>query len=78
MDKLESILTETVPNVDFRGSENLVDSNKIDSFDIISIIDALNTAYGIEIDPKDVKPANFNSYTKIEELVQKYVEQKNS
>ena len=77
MENLEKILNEAVPNVDFRSSEVLVDSNTIDSFDIISIIDAVNTAYGIDIDPKDVKPSNFNSYTKIEELIRKYVEQKN-
>ena len=37
MENLEKILNEAVPNVDFRSSEVLVDSNTIDSFDIISI-----------------------------------------
>ncbi len=78
MDKLEKILSEAVPNVNFLESEVLVDSGAIDSFDIITIIDALNTEYGIDIDPKDVKPANFNSYKKIEELVNKYVEKKSN
>jgi acyl carrier protein len=61
MEELMSILEEIRPDVDFENEKFLVKDGILESFDIISIVGALNDEYDIEIRPVDLIPENFNS-----------------
>ena len=69
MDELLAILEEIRPDVDFETEQFLVKDGILDSFDIISMVGALNDAYDIEIQPVDLVPENFNSAEAILALV---------
>ena len=69
MEELMSILEEIRPDVDFETEKFLVKDGILDSFDIISLVGALNEEYDIEIQPVDLVPENFNSAEAILALV---------
>ena len=69
MEELLAILEEIRPDVDFETEQFLVKDGILDSFDIISMVGALNDAYDIEIQPVDLVPDNFNSAEAILALV---------
>ena len=61
MEELMEILEELRPDVDFENETGLIDNGILDSFDIVSLVTALNDAYDIEIKPNNLVPENFNS-----------------
>ena len=69
MEELMAILEEIRPDVDFETEKFLVKDGILDSFDIISLVGALNDEYDIEIQPVDLVPENFNSAEAILALV---------
>ena len=69
MDELLKILSGICPKVDFAHETKLIDDGKLDSFDIISIVNELNEHYDIEIDVDDLEPENFNSVEAMLELI---------
>ena len=71
MDELLSILKGICPKVDFVNEKKLIDDGKLDSFDIISIVNELNEHYDIEIDVDDLEPDNFNTVEAMLELIEK-------
>lgn len=71
MEKLQSILEEIRPDLDFTSEKKLIDDGIVDSFDIISIVGELNTAFDIEINVEDLLPENFNSMEAMYELITK-------
>ena len=71
MSELMEILEELRPDVDFENETGLIDNGILDSFDIVSLVTALNDAYDIEIKPNDLVPENFNSAEAILALVEK-------
>lgn len=71
MDKLLEILEDIKPSVDFKTCETLIDDGYLDSFDILSIVGELNDAFGIEISPVDIVPANFNSAKSLWDMVER-------
>ena len=70
MDELIEILEELRPDVDFENETGLIDNGILDSFDIVSLVTALNDAYDIEIKPNNLVPENFNSREAILALVE--------
>lgn len=70
MDELMEILEELRPDVDFENETGLIDNGILDSFDIVSLVTALNDAYDIEIKPNNLVPENFNSRDAILALVE--------
>ncbi len=71
MEELLKILSEIRPDVDFKTEKQLIDGEILDSFEIISIVNAVDEAFGIEVDMDDLEPENFNSAEAIYELIQK-------
>ena len=71
MDELLSILKDICPKVDFVNEKKLIDDGKLDSLDIISIVNELNEHYDIEIDVDDLEPENFNTVEAMLELIEK-------
>ena len=70
-EKLLAMLEEIRPDVDFENEKTLIDNDVLDSFDIISIVQAIDDNFGVAIDVDDLEPDNFNSYEAMLELIKK-------
>lgn len=73
MDKLFEILKRVKPEVDFAYSHDLVDEGILDSVDIVSILSEIEEEYGIEIDPDEIDPDNFQSAEAMMEMIEKAI-----
>ena len=71
MDKVIKILTEIRPDVDFGTESGFVENGLLDSFDMVSLVSALEDEFGILIDGLDIVPENFDSVEGIAALVEK-------
>ena len=71
MEELLKLLKKIKPEVNFEGNEHLIDNEELDSFDIVSIVAAINEEFDIEIGAGDIVPENFNSIQAMYELIQK-------
>lgn len=71
MEELLKLLKKIKPDVNFEGNEHLIDNEELDSFDIVSIVSAINDEFDIEIGAGDIVPENFNSVEAIYNLIQK-------
>ena len=71
MEELLKLLKKIKPDVDFEGNEHLIDNEELDSFDIVSIVSAMNDEFDIEIGAGDIVPENFNSVEAMYQLIQK-------
>ena len=71
MEKIYEILTELRADFDFHYSEDFIVDGMLDSFDIISLVTALEDNYKIFIDALDILPENFCSVEAIANLVRK-------
>ena len=71
MDKLVALLTEIRPEFDFAATDDFVENGMLDSFDIITLVVALDEAYAISINGTDIVPENFSSLNAIRKLVEK-------
>ena len=70
-EKIVSILTELRPEFDFNEPLDFIEEGMLDSFDVINLVTALDSEFGISIDGTDVLPDNFSSVEKIEALLRK-------
>ena len=74
-EKIIKILTDLRPEFDFTDeSLNFIEEGMLDSFDIVSLVDALDTEFNIVIDGTDIIPENFASVKSIVDLINKSVE----
>ena len=55
------ILTELRPEFDFTESVDFIEQGMLDSFDIVSLVDEIETSFGVAISGADVLPENFCS-----------------
>ena len=69
------VLQDVEEDVDYERETALVDGRVLDSFDILSIISALNDEFDISIPAKDVVPENFNSAAAMLAMVQRLVDE---
>jgi len=64
------ILTELRPEFDFtQEGLNFIEEGMLDSFDVVSLVNELDTKYGISIDGLDIVPDNFSSVDSIVALL---------
>lgn len=75
LEDIIEILEDVEEDVDYENETALVDNRVLDSFDILSIISALNDEFDISIPAKDVIPENFNSAAAMRDLVQRLVDE---
>ena len=61
MEKIIEILTELHPEVDFNTATELIDDGVLDSLDIVSLVAAIDTEFGIVVPAEEIVPENFNS-----------------
>lgn len=73
--ELMKILKELRPDVDFNKETQLIDDGVLDSFDIVSLVAELNSAFDVEINVMDLMPENFNSVDAMIELITKLQEE---
>ena len=70
-EKIVEILTDLRPEFDFTEDVDFIEEGMLDSFDIVSLVDELETNFGIKIQGIDVIPENFSTLDKIETLLKK-------
>lgn len=75
-EKILTILQEIRPEFDFPDSDNFIEDGYLDSFDIITLVSELETAFDIVIDGLDVLPENFETVEDICNMVNKSREEK--
>ncbi|TLD98290.1 acyl carrier protein [Helicobacter muridarum] len=76
------VLDELRPDIEIRDSINqdkltFIDDGIFDSFDIISLVSALDKEFGISIDGSNIVAENFNTVDSIVLLVKQSLEEKN-
>lgn len=65
------VLEEIRPDVDFENEKQLITDGVLDSFDIVSLVTALNDEFDIEIEVGNLVPDNFNSIEGMIALIEK-------
>lgn len=71
MEELIKVLKNIKPEVDFENEKNLIEDEILDSFDIISIVSAIDEEFDVQITAKDVIPENFNSAEALYNLIER-------
>lgn len=74
MNKLEGILSDLHPDVNFKEETGLIENGILDSFDIISIVAEIDAEYGVTIPVEELVPKNFDSLEAISSLVNRLME----
>ncbi|MBQ7863428.1 MAG: acyl carrier protein [Lachnospiraceae bacterium] len=70
-DKILEILNDINPDIDYETETTLVDDDLLDSFDLVSLVSDLNSAFDINITVIDFVPENFNSLSALTALVER-------
>lgn len=70
MDKLEKILNEVKPGVDFKKEDNLIENGILTSFDLITLIATLSNEFNVELGITDLVPENFKSMDTIYKMIE--------
>ena len=68
-EKITQILTKINPLA--AGGERLVDDGVLDSLDIVSLVTALNDAFGVSIPAVEILPDNFNSVEAMVRMIER-------
>ena len=74
MEKIIKILKNIKPDIDVTNN-NLIDEEILGSFDIVTIVSAVDEEFDIQITARDIVPENFNSVEAIYNLVKKLEEE---
>ncbi len=71
-EKVIKILTELRPEFDFtQEGVNFIEEGMLDSFDMVNLVNDLDSTFGISIDGVDILPENFATVESIEQLLKK-------
>lgn len=71
-EKIIKILTELRPEFDFtQEGVNFIEEGMLDSFDMVNLVNDLDSTFGISIDGVDILPENFGTVSAIEQLLKK-------
>ena len=70
MEELIELLNSVKEDIDFSAATDLVDEGVLDSLEIVKIIYAIEEKYGIEINPDDIDPDNFQSAKTMWDMIQ--------
>jgi acyl carrier protein len=71
MDRILAILRDIRPEQDFEQSQNFIDEALLDSFDVVTLVTALDETFSISIDGTDILPENFQNLAAIRRLLEK-------
>lgn len=70
-EKIIAILSGLRPEFGFTEEVNFIEEGMLDSFDVVNLVDELDSTFGISIDGIDIIPENFASIEAIINLLQK-------
>lgn len=70
-EKVLEVLERECPEIDFLGSDKLVDDGTLDSLALTSIIAALTMEFGIVIPYEEIVEENFNSVAALAAMVER-------
>ena len=70
-EQIIKILTDLRPEFDFTTDVNFIEEGMLDSFDIVSLVDSIETEMGVSISGVDVLPENFCSVDAICKTIEK-------
>lgn len=70
-EQIIKILTELRPEFDFNQDVNFIEEGMLDSFDVVNLVNDLDSTFGISIDGVDILPENFATIDAIENLLKK-------
>ena len=71
-EQIINILTELRPEFDFTiEGVNFIEEGMLDSFDMVNLVNDLDSTFGISIDGVDILPENFGTVEAIEQLLKK-------
>jgi acyl carrier protein len=71
MKSIPDILKEIRPEFDFTASSDFIGDGMLDSFDVVTLVSALDKNYSISIPGTDIVPENFQNVQTIEALLRK-------
>ena len=71
MKTIPEILKEIRPEFDFTPSSDFISDGMLDSFDVVTLVSALDKNYSISIPGTDIVPENFQNVGTIETLLRK-------
>jgi acyl carrier protein len=71
MKSIADILREIRPEFDFSASNDFLADGMLDSFDVVTLVSALDKNWGISIEGTDIVPENFKNLQAIEALLRK-------
>ena len=69
LDAVIAMLSDINDEVDFSTEDKLVDNRILDSFDILSVISAIDDEFDVSVPAKEIVPENFNSAQDIYEMI---------
>lgn len=69
MKTVREILKEIRPEFDFATSNDFINDGMLDSFDMMTLVSALDKNYSISIQGTDILPENFKNFQTIEALL---------
>lgn len=71
-EQIIKILTDLRPEFDFnQEGVNFIEEGMLDSFDMVNLVNDLDSTFGISIDGVDILPENFGTVEAIEQLLKK-------
>jgi acyl carrier protein len=71
MKSLPEILKDIRPEFDFATSNDFMADGMLDSFDMVTLVAALDKNYGVSIQGTDILPEHFQNLQSIEALLRK-------
>jgi acyl carrier protein len=71
MNEILEMLQEIRPEFDFSSSDNFIEDELLDSFDVIALVDMFEKEFHIKIDALDILPENFTNINTMKDLINK-------
>ncbi len=73
-EELLEILEELHPEIDFETEDSLIDDKLLDSFDVVTLVTEIGSAFDIELTAADMVPENFNSLDAMVDMIERMLE----
>lgn len=75
MEELLEILEDINPSIDYENVTDLIDGKRLDSLEIVTLVTEISDVFDIDVTPKWLVPANFNSVEALWNMIQKIKEE---
>ena len=72
MKKVIDMLADIRPEFDFSESQSFIEDGYLDSFDLVSLVSAIDKEYGISIKGTDIVPEHFANLDTIAKMLDGY------